>query len=211
MDRYSVPLLKGVTSDVTLQNLETMILNHITYYMFSNVDYIGQIKPSNWDDFIIENNDDKQLFQTKMVEKLVKTRYGICLDLNYVFSVFLTSRGYENYLIKCWRGGSRSEIKGIFHLGIIVMLKGNKYFVDVGFGDYFTGPVLLQKNKHNYLYVGKTILQIVDEPIDISELIENFTRLSHIKTGDFVLGDMLFERIYDIHTNQYINPRSSKL
>ena len=194
---YGMPLLIGVTSDINLENLERMMMNHITHYIFSNIDYLG-------------NNIDISYFPEKIFEKIVTTRRGICLDLNYSFSLFLTSQGYENYMVKCFRPGSRSEKRNVFHLGIIAILDNRKYFVDVGYGDYFTKPLLLTGIVRHRLYVRKTPLNIIDLTITIEDISDNYLKIAKTKPDDLALRNVKYERIYDIHMEEYVIPTLSK-
>ena len=196
-----MPLIVSVAHGITLENLTLMVENHIASYAFSNREYFGTVP-------------DISYFPDHLFDKINKTKYGICMELNYAFSLFLTHRGYNNYLVKCHSPGSRSETRGIFHLSIIVTLMNNKYFVDVGFGDHFTKPILLSdktSNKYYDLNAHNTILRIDDHPLTIHDLIENYDRLLRLKPGDIALKDILFERIYDRTQHQFVIWKQSKL
>jgi arylamine N-acetyltransferase len=95
MNIYANIILKNTTEDITLKNMNIMILNHITTFKFSNIDYFNK-------DF------DLSYYPENTIDQVIKKRYGICMDLNYAFSLLLTERNYKNYLVKCYKPNSRS-------------------------------------------------------------------------------------------------------
>jgi len=146
-----------------------------------------------------------------------RKKYGICMDLNYAFSIFLSKYGYENYFVKCLKPGSRSDIKGIYHLSLIVFLDRKKYFVDVGYGDLFTKAILLEDSicdgitiKSVYqkyiFYIGKQKLIIEDIKLSINNLKKNYYKFLISEPGDMAINRFVFERIYDRESNKYIQP-----
>lgn len=205
MKIYAKLLLGNVDNKVNLQNLEIIILNHITTYKFSNIDYFNK-------------EFDCSYYPEYVIERINKTKYGICMDLNYAFSKFLTSINYNNYLVKCIKPNSRSDLKGIYHLSIIALLDDNKYFVDVGYGEFFSKPILLLngkvdniniecKNNEFYFRINKLILKIIDEPVEPKDLKENYIRFLKSEPNDMSINKSIFERIFDISSNQYVIPK----
>lgn len=205
MEIYAKSLLVGVSEEVILSNLEIMVLNHITTYKFSNIDYFNK-------------EFDYSYYPKYVIQRLIETKYGICMDLNYAFSIFLTSRNFKNYLVRCIKPNSRSEQKGIFHLSIIVIINNNKYFVDVGYGEFFIKPILLSNglinnihvhcdNDKYYLHINKLTLKIIDNPVNLVEMKENYIKFLKSEPEDMAINKLLFERIYDKSLEQYVNPK----
>lgn len=207
MECYGRPLLVNVTPDITLGNLTTIMLNHITYYAFSNLYYLNK------------SEVDVSYFPTSVIDKINRDKYGICMDLNYAFSQFLTSRGYDNYLIKTFRSGSQMESRGIFHPSIIVILNDKKYFIDVGYGQTFTRPVLLDDVVENldlnsnvkYMYFKKERLRLIDVPLDIKDITENYNKIAGANSRDMALRNRLFHRIYNADYGDYVGISRAKL
>ena len=212
MDTYSKSILKNTTNEINLVNLQTMILNHITTYKYSNIDYFNK----NFDYSQYPNFE-------YTINQINKKRYGFCMDLNYVFSIFLTSQNYQNYLVKCHKPNSRSEAKDIFHLSIIVVLDDLKYFVDIGYGDYFDKPIQLnnyeiyydfekfkKRNYYNEYFIrtNKELLKIIDIPVTLEEMKHNYIKFFRSKQGDIEINRYLFERIYHPYLQKYINPKT---
>ena len=210
---YAKPILHNVTPDITLENLETMMLNHITYYAFSNMDYLNNNRKLQLLG-LIQNDVDVSYFPTYLFSKITKDKYGICMDLNYAFSKFLASQGYTNYLVRTYKPGSQLEKRRIFHLSIIVILDNKKYFVDVGYGDVFTRPLLLndicQVSDFNpyikYIYFNKLILKLVDSPVGLETIRDNYNKIASISCRHIPLRTHPFTRIYKLELSQYVDP-----
>ncbi len=195
MRRPTMPLLKGI------------IHNHITRYKFSNNDYFTKKHSTS--------------FTTQTVLDDVGTKkYGICMELNYAFYTFLKHYGYNCRLVKCYKlNGTTGNYYGVYHLGIVVKLPKD-YFVDVGFGEYFTQPILLEDGKttgditvetnipdNKYqLYSGdKYIFKIddKDEP-SLEDINKNYQAFFNGTDPEFPLCKYLFERIYCDQAKKYI-------
>lgn len=205
MIQYETILLNNITDgETSLEKLNKIILNHISYYKFSNIEYFNK-------EFTIIG------YPENVIDELNRKKYGICMDLNYAFSIFLSKYGYENYFVKCLKPGSRSDIKGIYHLSLIVFLDRKKYFVDVGYGDLFTKAIPLENSicdgitiKSVYpkyiFYIGKQKLMIEDIKLSINNLKKNYYKFLISEPGDMAINRSVFERIYDRESNKYIQP-----
>ena len=180
-----------------------MFINHISTFYYSNID-------------LIKRTDDHLTYPWAVIEQITTKRYGMCMNLNYAFSLLLTKKNYPNYWVKCFKPGSRSEKKEIYHLSIIVVLDNIKYFVDVGYGAFFVKPLILMGNEKVYYYLkcwftmtDKELPKIVDFPVNIQDMIENNKRIYSTLPGEIELNSYVFERIYNPYMQQYIKPKSS--
>jgi arylamine N-acetyltransferase len=205
-----------------MEQLKTLMLNFISEYTFSNREYFNQT--------------DKriQFIPHQIIDKVKLRKYGLCMELNYLFHSILTSNGYKAYMIFCEKPRHHNmcdapQFYDILHLAIIVELHGNKWFIDVGFGEIFMEPIWLvndyYKNscKNNMriiqpymvdtfvydLYIGdkpKLTLRIIDKEVSIEEINVNYIKFFNSSASDFPLCRVLYERIYDKTTKQYIHP-----
>jgi N-hydroxyarylamine O-acetyltransferase len=85
--------------------------------------------------------DDKALFE-KMV---VRRRGGFCYELNGLFAALLRSLGFEVVMLAAGVMGADGEFSPDFdHMALMVNL-AERWLVDVGFGDLFREPLLLDE------------------------------------------------------------------
>lgn len=167
----------------------------ISTYSFSNKDYFD--KPIN-----------VKFIPDQIIKKVNDRMYGLCMELNYVFYEMLIAAGYECYLIKCLKPKNKEEYFDIFHMAILLVFNKEKYFVDVGFGEHFQGPILLENelvdNVYEIIINNKVILKVFSEPINEDQINENYVKFFSSGPDDFPLCRILYERIYDMKTKQYI-------
>ena len=168
-----------------------LMTGFLTRYHFSNKDYFS-------------NNPLKVFDHESVVHKVRTESYGICMELNYVFSLVLKNYGFDNYLVKCYKQKYNGEFYDLYHLGIIAEVNHKDYFIDVGFGEHFIEPVFLQYAATtglinveivNSSYKGivydlsigdKHILRIVDKPIlDMRNISDNYYEYFEMKPEDF--------------------------
>lgn len=203
---YINTVSKGTTKSVNLENLEIMMLNHITTYKFSNIDYFNKEFSNSY-------------YPHGTIARVNRVKYGICMDLNLAFSVLLRHLGYYNYFVRCVKPNSRSEMKGIFHLSLIVFVENKKYFCDVGYGEFFVKPVPLADGVYNhilvtcgncddfYIRIGKLTLKIIDSRVTLRELLENYNKFLRSEPEDMSINRSVFERIYDVNLGAYVQPK----
>nr|QZX43469.1 5'-3' exonuclease [Mimivirus sp.] len=106
------------------------------------------------------------------------------------------------------------------------MINNCKYLADVGFGKYFTKPVLLEDNvktddidveiidTNNYdIYHGeRLIVRMYDQPVtNIKDINNNYQNFFKSKAEDFPLCCKLYERIYDPKINKYTLPKNKNI
>jgi arylamine N-acetyltransferase len=192
-----------------LSKLKHYMHNHISTYMFSNRDYFDN------------NSKPKQFNVSTIINNLTTKKYGICMELNGAFNSFLHSQNYQSHLVKCYKQKQDSgEFYKVFHAGIIVNIDGLPYFVDVGFGEYFTEPILLKETSQNtgninikticneiYLTKGDKQIFKISGKASIKEINENYCDFFSGKHKDFPLCKYLFERIYDPTNNAFNEPK----
>jgi N-hydroxyarylamine O-acetyltransferase len=81
------------------------------------------------------------------VHKIVDLRRGgWCFEVNGAFGSLLRALGFSVDRVSCqvWEGESEGWGPDFDHLGSVVHIDGERWFVDVGFGDCCLEPVLLQ-------------------------------------------------------------------
>ncbi|MEO0470335.1 MAG: arylamine N-acetyltransferase [Bacteroidota bacterium] len=114
-----------------LKKLQQLHLSHIP---FENLD--------------IHYENKIELDLEKIFEKLIRNRRGgFCYELNALFHWLLTNCGFEVDMIS-----ARVHIEGdkfgpeFDHMALIVHLEGKQFLVDVGFGAFAMGPLLIEEN-----------------------------------------------------------------
>ncbi|AKI80015.1 putative acetyltransferase [Acanthamoeba polyphaga mimivirus] len=194
--------------------LEQLMQSFLSEYTFSNRDYF-QIKSElpKFDPDII-------------LSKTFQNKYGICMDLNYAFSHVLKKHGFNCYLVKAFEKKSDGQFYDIYHLTIIVIINGCKYLADVGFGKYFSKPIMLKngvtvdkirvevpnmknhENIYNILSHNKFIVQIKDSPLlSISDINDNYQNFFKAGPDDLPLCRKPYDRIYDQIIGDYVIPQ----
>ncbi len=116
----------------TLSTLRTLHRNHMMTIPFENLD--------------IHYGDRITLSPAAHYEKLVGNgRGGFCYEMNGLFFEAITALGFEAWRISVrvadGKGGFLQEFG---HLAIVVSLDEKLYLCDVGFGESFIEPMLIQ-------------------------------------------------------------------
>lgn len=135
-----------MSSQLSVESLTRSIIVFISTYGFSNKNYFNE----SFRQSIIKNGFN----QDAVISRVKSDKYGICMELNYTFCMYLKSKGYDAYLTtcrkpKCLKKNDSNNSNDIFeyfdieHVAIIVIIDNVKYFVDVGFGEYFVTPIEL--------------------------------------------------------------------
>ena len=90
----------------------------------------------------IQNKTEIKLEKNHLFNKVVKNfRGGFCYELNYLFSFLLNELGFDVNLISAQIFDNEKLGPEFDHMAIIVHLNGEKFLVDVGFGDLFMKPL----------------------------------------------------------------------
>jgi N-hydroxyarylamine O-acetyltransferase len=81
----------------------------------------------------------------KFYEKLVhRRRGGFCYELNGLFNELLKTLGFDTRMVSARAFQPPDKYGAEFdHLAIIVLLNEKEYIVDVGFGEFAFGPLLI--------------------------------------------------------------------
>lgn len=188
-------------SDCQLTVLKKTMMNHISNFKLSNSSYFEINKPLRFD-------------HHATISKVMTERKGLCIELNYTYSRFLLQNGFGNmYFVNC----QKLDLLGkryysLFHNGLVVGINNNKYYVDVGLGDYFIEPKLMDKNNYvnNNFFVrdnNKEILKVIDKPITMDEINDNYVMFFDYKEKDFPFCNRLYERIFDTRIMKYSFPK----
>lgn len=196
-----------------LSMLEKLMKNFLSKYTFSNKEYFTRTTMPKFTHDIILN-------------KIIQNKYGICMDLNYVFYTILKKHGFNCYLVKAYEQKPDGYYYNIYHLTIVVMINNCKYLADVGFGKYFTKPVLLEDNVKtddinikiidtNYcdIYHGeRLIVRMYDQPVtNIKDINNNYQNFFKSTAQDFPLCRKLYERVYDPKISKYVLPKNKNI
>ena len=95
---------------------------------------------------------------------VINGRGGFCYELNGLFDVLLRDLGFETRLISARvyhaDGSTGPEFD---HAAVIVMIDGNPYLTDVGFGDFAAEPLWLVVNEPQEDPAGTFVIRKIDE------------------------------------------------
>jgi N-hydroxyarylamine O-acetyltransferase len=93
----------------------------------------------------IHSGEPIQLDDAALFEKIVvRRRGGFCYELNGLFAALLRALGFDVVMLSAGVWGSAGEFSPEFdHMALQVTL-GERWLVDVGFGDSFREPLRLQ-------------------------------------------------------------------
>src|SRR3954468_6333227 len=115
----------------TAETLRRLHLAHLYAVPFENLSI-------HWGEPI--ELDDEALFE-KIV---VRRRGGFCYELNGLFAALLRALGFDVAMLSAGVGGSAGEFSPEFdHMALLITL-GERWLVDVGFGDSFREPLRLE-------------------------------------------------------------------
>ena len=82
----------------------------------------------------------------KVVER---RRGGWCFELNGAFGWLLSEGGYDVSYVSCQVFGADGWGPPLDHCALVVQLDGERWFVDVGFGDCCMVPVRMEDGEHD--------------------------------------------------------------
>lgn len=173
-------------------NLNNAIINHISEYKFSNKKFI-------------DNKHFNKFNSHQIIKNTVYEKKGVCIELNLTFAQYLKKMNYKYYFVKCFVPKNNYKFYNIWHLGIICIHGGRKFYIDVGSGRIFDSPILLPNYSNiNLYYNSRLIYQIIDKPLNINEIKQNYMKF--IK-GElyFPTRHILYETIYDKNLKSYKN------
>ena len=113
-----------------LQNLRRLQKQHLLNVPFENLDI-------HWKTPIL-------LDENKFAAKIIgEKRGGFCYELNGLFNELLTEIGFQSDLISARVANGENLSAEYDHLAILTEIDGEKYLVDVGFGDFSVEPLKL--------------------------------------------------------------------
>ncbi len=84
----------------------------------------------------------------KLFDKIVlRRRGGFCYELNYLFNTLLQQLGFQSIIISAKTFDSEGQLGPSFdHMCIVVALENQLWLADVGFGDLFLQPIVIQSD-----------------------------------------------------------------
>lgn len=85
--------------------------------------------------------DDDSLFQKVVVQR----RGGFCYELNGLFAALLRAMGFDVAMVSAGVMGSSGEFGPDFDHMALIVTAGDRWLVDVGFGDSFLEPLRLDE------------------------------------------------------------------
>jgi N-hydroxyarylamine O-acetyltransferase len=106
-----------------------------------------------------------------LFEKIVtRRRGGFCYELNGLFGALLREVGFEVAMLSAQVANNQAEFSRDFdHMTLMVILDGERWLADVGFGDSFIEPLPLELNnkfqqrEHRYRVVSNNQERLVLE------------------------------------------------
>lgn len=116
----------------TFETLSCLHLAHLKSIPFENLD-IPLGRPIGLSTAVVVN---------KVLEQ---HRGGFCYELNYGFSLLLESLGFTTRLLAARVFNGKDYGPAFDHLLLLVILDGENYIADVGFGDSFLTPLKLDR------------------------------------------------------------------
>ena len=143
-------------------------------------------------------------------------------SLKLICARFLKMKNYDYYFVKCFEPKNKFEYFDIFHLAIIITYKRKLYFVDVGCGDYFNKPLLLEDDHREdnlivkidpelKIYNGENEIFKICNIANETEIVENYKKFFTCRNENFLLHQRLFDRYYDPINKKYFSHNLSKL
>ena len=118
----------------------------------------------------------------KIFDKVVtRKRGGFCHELNGLFYHLLYHLGFDCYIIAAqfWNEEKRQFGRPFEHMAIVVSLNGEDWYVDVGFGDGPTSPLVIKKGQVQVDYTKYWKFETDPDENFILKLSDNTT---HFKT-----------------------------
>src|SRR5690349_12668346 len=108
--------------------------------------HIAHLRAVPFENLSIHAGEPIILNDSALFEKIVKrNRGGFCYELNGLFAVLLRELGYEVGMLSAQVANAAGEFSADFdHMTLIVTLD-ERWLVDVGFGDSFIEPLLIDE------------------------------------------------------------------
>lgn len=149
VDKYLLRLKCNRERTPSLNYLKALHKAHLFQIPFENLD--------------IHMGNEITLDAHKIYNKAVlQNRGGFCYELNGLFFHLLSQLGFSCHLISVRTYADREPGPEFDHIAILVYLGDQTYLADVGFGDLFLEPKLVQPGKvqmdyNRYFRLDKTI------------------------------------------------------
>lgn len=123
--------------NVDLSTFKKLHENHLSHVPFENLD--------------IQHKKEITLEQKHIFNKVVANRRGgFCYELNFLFQKLLVNLGFDVKIIEARIFNEDALGPEFDHLALIVSLNGTNWLADVGFGDLFVKPLLLDSNDKQF-------------------------------------------------------------
>jgi N-hydroxyarylamine O-acetyltransferase len=127
--------LSNQRRDPDLDWLTQLQTAHMIHVPFENLDVFGRHG--------VSTNVEQSL------NKVVGRRKGgWCFEINGTFGWLLTQLGYDSTYVSCQVFNGDNWGPDLDHCGVVVLLNGRKWYVDVGFGDNCMVPIPLETGDH---------------------------------------------------------------
>ena len=132
------------------ETLRLLQRQHLLHVPFENLDI-------HWKRPIVLDTDR---FYKKIVEV---DRGGFCYELNGLFNELLTAVGYHTHLVS-GRVYGPDKVAGreFDHMAIVVMIAGEEYLADVGFGDFIAEPLKIDPSSEQVDREGVFIVRLTE-------------------------------------------------
>ena len=118
LDRIGCPMPEKISEE----SLRRLTRAHLQEVPFENLE-------------VTEEGHQPSLEPENLYRKVVENRRGgYCFELNKLYYLLLKALGYECYPVPVRVLMGRPEPRPFSHRGILVLLNGQRWYVDVGFG-----------------------------------------------------------------------------
>ena len=148
--RYLARIKCSFEAEPSLRYLTKLHRQHIYSIPFENLDnFIGN-------QVLL---DIKKIFE----KVVIRRRGGFCFELNGLFHQLLVGLGYQVELVSARVFHDQNKIGPEFdHMAIVAMVEGQRYLLDVGYGESFRSPKaivpgLVQMDYQEYFKIVKNI------------------------------------------------------
>jgi N-hydroxyarylamine O-acetyltransferase len=133
-----------------VETLRLLQREHLLHVPFENLDI-------HWKRPIVLDTDR---FYKKIVEG---GRGGFCYELNGLFNELLIAVGYRTHLVS-GRVYGPEKVPGpeFDHMAIVVMVAGEEYLADVGFGDFIAEPLKIDPSSEQIDREGVFIVRLTE-------------------------------------------------
>ena len=148
----------------TLEHLKILQKQHLLTVPFENLD--------------IHRGETIVLDLKQIYQKVIHNhRGGFCYELNGLFGALLKEIGFNVHMISARVYGNGNYGPEYDHLALLVKIADKEYLVDVGFGEFTFGPLLVEKDQEQLDERGYFVIKARNDDYLMAAKIENNQKL----------------------------------